>query len=96
MDKSTELFINTYKNLPILWDKSHPGYNFNRIKTKAYNELLDVLKYEDPSATVALVKKRIKNLRCLYHKYNKRQKEHPLIGLLKFIVNASVSFSFIS
>lgn len=68
-------FIETYRNLPILWDRTCKDYVNRDEKSKAYNKLLLVYRKNVKEATIQDVKKKINSLRSNYRK-EVRKVEH--------------------
>lgn len=56
-------FLDMYKSMPCLWDRTHHGYSIRRERLEAYKELL--LKYReiDGGATLPVVKNRLDIIR---------------------------------
>ncbi|XP_037936975.1 uncharacterized protein LOC119670827 [Teleopsis dalmanni] len=61
-------FIQTYRNLPILWDTSLRDYTNRDKRAEAYEQLVPIYRYLKRDATVEDVKKKINTLRTNYRK----------------------------
>lgn len=68
-------FIENYKHHRCLWLKTNRKYYNKRQKSKAYKQLVNLIKDEFPNADVTFVKKKIKNIRCAFRKVYKKQQE---------------------
>ena len=60
--------LEMYKNMPLLWDKSHADYKNKYKRTNANQILLDVYKKLDENANMQTFTKKILNLRTNYYR----------------------------
>ncbi|KAJ8710125.1 hypothetical protein PYW07_009491 [Mythimna separata] len=75
-----EDFIETYKNLPLLWDTDHK-HNSNKYKrNEALDVLLKIIKRWNPSATRMDVRQKINILRSTYRKQRRKCLASRTIG----------------
>lgn len=75
-----EDFIETYKNLPVLWDSNHK-HNTNKYKrSEALDVLLRIIKRWNPSATRMHVRQKINILRSTYRKDKRKYLASKCIG----------------
>lgn len=58
--------LEMYKNMPLLWDKTHADYKNKYRRTNANQILLDVYKKLDENANMHTLIKKISNLRTNY------------------------------
>ncbi|XP_005186012.1 uncharacterized protein DDB_G0283357 [Musca domestica] len=63
-----KLFIQTYHNLPILWDTTLRDYTNRDKRAEAYQQLVPIYKYLKRDANLQDVKKKINTLRTNYRK----------------------------
>ena len=63
-----KVFIQTYHNLPILWDTSLRDYTNRDKRADAYQQLVPIYRYLKRDATLEDVKKKINTLRTNYRK----------------------------
>ncbi|KAI8432448.1 hypothetical protein MSG28_004840 [Choristoneura fumiferana] len=64
--------IESYKNMPYLWQKDHEDYMNKHLRDEGFKVLLEIYKDFDESATVKNLKKKIENLRTSYSKELKK------------------------
>ncbi|XP_030385381.1 uncharacterized protein LOC115632391 [Scaptodrosophila lebanonensis] len=62
------IFIQTYRDLPVLWDTSLRDYTNREKRAEAYQRLVPIYHYLKRDATVEDVKKKINTLRTNYRK----------------------------
>lgn len=75
-----EDFIETYKNLPLLWDTEHKDYTNKYRRNEALDILLKIIKRWNPSATRLHVRRKINILRSVYRKDLRRHLASKSIG----------------
>ncbi|XP_075160476.1 uncharacterized protein LOC142233436 [Haematobia irritans] len=63
-----KVFIQTYRNLPILWDTTLRDYTNRDKRSEAYQQLVPIYKYLKRDANLQDVKKKINTLRTNYRK----------------------------
>ncbi|KAG6456480.1 uncharacterized protein LOC115447531 [Manduca sexta] len=64
--------ISLYKNMPFLWDKSDPKYTSRQSREIGYNIILQKYKEHDKHANMAVLKKKIDNMRTSYRRELKK------------------------
>lgn len=75
-----EDFINTYKNLPELWDTENMHYTNKRKRNDALDVLLPIIQRWNPSANRYTVRQKINILRSCYRKDLKKYLASKCIG----------------
>jgi len=68
-------FIETYKYHKCLWLKKNKFYYNIAKKTKAYQDLVNLVKDDFPNANEQFVKMKIKNIRCAFRKVLKKKQQ---------------------
>lgn len=66
--------LDVYKDLPHLWNKSHPEYKNKTLRHEGYRVMLEIYKNHDQAATIKTIKRKIENLRTSYFKEAKKVK----------------------
>ncbi|CAG9792618.1 unnamed protein product [Diatraea saccharalis] len=65
-------FIEKYGSLPVLWDREHSDYNNKYIRYEALEQLLPILRKQEPKVTIYHVRRKINTLRSNYRKELKK------------------------
>lgn len=73
-------FIDIYRKHKCLWKVKHSTYSNKALRTKAYQELLDLYKTVEEDATVETVKHKINNMRSAFRKELKKVKSSKRTG----------------
>ncbi|CAD0198405.1 unnamed protein product [Chrysodeixis includens] len=68
-------FIETYRDLPCLWDSTQDSYKDTDQKKDGWEHLLAILKQIEPAANVTSVKKKMENLKSCYYRELKKVKQ---------------------
>ncbi|XP_028158664.1 uncharacterized protein LOC114351588 [Ostrinia furnacalis] len=70
--------LQTYKSLPLLWDKKHKQYFNKKARYEAFKDLLKIYQEIDCHATIITVRKKIDNFRNTYMRELKKVKTSQL------------------
>lgn len=71
-NKVCKEFIATYRKHRFLWDPAHPDYSSKYRRSKAYDELVTIVKQCTKTANHQLVRKQINALRSNYRKLHRK------------------------
>lgn len=75
LTKEREVLLNiieTYKDMPFLWDKEHKDYKNREVRNEGHKVLLEMYKGWDSNATLKCLTKKIDNLRTNHLKELKK------------------------
>ncbi|XP_055852175.1 uncharacterized protein LOC129916335 [Episyrphus balteatus] len=71
----TLLLIKQLKNNPLLWDSSHPYYNFSLQRMICYKKICDYIKPYKPEVTPTMISRKIRTVRTQYAKEKREAKQ---------------------
>lgn len=74
-----EHFIESYRNLPCLWEVTNQDYTNKDLRRLAYERLVNICKRKWPHANKDFVTKRISNMRTCYRRELKKVQESEKI-----------------
>lgn len=64
--------LEQYKEFRFLWDNTDDKYSHKDSRQNALSILLDIYKKIDKTATIAILKKKIENMRATYNRERKK------------------------
>ncbi|KAB0803073.1 hypothetical protein PPYR_00043 [Photinus pyralis] len=83
LEKEKEVWtdiIDTFRDMPFLWDKTNSNYLNRDMRQEGFNILLDKYKVFDKSATLDVFKKKLENMRTTYNRELKKIKNSKITG----------------